>query len=921
MNTTGRFSLFLALLALFGGALPLLAQTDAVGNLAGRVTDSTTRLALSGARVSVDGTSLATYTDQGGAFVLTNVPAGPHTVAVSYVGYQDFQRTTIVTAGQTANLEVAVGGDVVTMEKFVIEGSVVGTARAINQQRSAETLTNVVASDAIGQFPDQNAAESLQRVPGLALYRDQGEGRFVIIRGINSQYNAVSINGFRASTSEKGTRSVPLDTIGSDSIASLEVSKVVTPDKDADGLGGSVDIRTRTAFDLAGPQAAFNAGTLYSSQEGRQGYRAGGLYGQTFLDGRLGVLVSGSAQRRPFSSFEFEEAGGWSQLTSPSDGQQHWLFNSVDMRHYEPTRTRNSTTASIDFKPEPGTLIYLRGVFSDFDDREHRWATTVPFSAGTLTALTDTTASVTGVKGVQKRDRERDEDRHLGSGVLGFEKTVDAWRFDGGLVHSAGSETRDAAELRYDTTTNANFSYAFPDPYHIVITQTGGADINDPANYKYSTKSNWAHQIGSESENGVRANARYDFKSGDMDAYIKFGGQYRAKQKDQNADKYVITSVPFALSSAILNDTVYPFLPGMRLLSGPVDSFFGGTPGYPTTLAPSDKYLSDFTAKEDIAAGYAMGSVTVDKLNVIAGLRVEDTDFKTNGFQVANATAVAPVSAAKHYTDWLPGVYLRQDVGKHLTLRASWSNTISRAPYEDTVISRTVDDTKLQVTQGNPKLNPLTSTNWDASAEYYLPSLGLVSAGVFYKQVKNFAYQTVAGTDATTGYPLTTFVNGPNGHISGVELTWQQQLRFLPAPFDGFGLLANATFTDSEAEYGSRPGEKLPFIGQSKTIGNFGLTYEKHGFFARIAANYRTPRLREDVALGTDPTTDRYVDRFLEWDLTASYRFYRGWEIYGEVVDMNNEPFRVYFGGGGPRRVVQREEYGWSGNFGLRWHL
>ena len=178
----------------------------------------------------------------------------------------------------------------------------------------------------------------------------------------------------------------------------------------------------------------------------------------------------------------------------------------------------------------------------------------------------------------------------------------------------------------------------------------------------------------------------------------------------------------------------------------------------------------------------------------------------------------------------------------------------------------------------------------------------------------------VPGGDAATGYDLSTFVNGERGQIAGLELAYSQQFTILPAPFDGLGFLANYTATSSSATFPSRPGEKLAFIGQSKSIGNVALTYEKHGFFLRVALNFRSPRLREDEPLGATAADDRYVDYFKQLDLTGSYKFGRHWEVFGEVLNVTNEPFRVHFGENAGR-FLQFEEYGVSANFGVRWKL
>ena len=197
------FSAIIAALSL--GLAAAHAQSGS-GSIFGRISDTNSKLTLSGARVSVVGTSLEAFSDQQGNYALASVPAGPATVNISYVGYPTQTLQVTVVSGQAVRLDSAFAAEVVKLNAFVITGSVVGTARAINEQRSAPALTDIVASDAIGQLPDKNVAEALERVPGVDIAKDKGEGRFVIIRGLDPQYIGISMNGVRMSTSEKGSR-------------------------------------------------------------------------------------------------------------------------------------------------------------------------------------------------------------------------------------------------------------------------------------------------------------------------------------------------------------------------------------------------------------------------------------------------------------------------------------------------------------------------------------------------------------------------------------------------------------------------------------------------------------------------------------------------------------------------------------------
>ena len=928
INKSGVFRRFLAALSgcLLLANTSLYAQTGP-SSVSGQVSDAATKLTLSGVRVTVVGTRLETYTSTSGDYFLPTVPAGTQSIEFSYVGYSDIIQTVTVTDGKKATVNIMFGDETVHLDRFVVTGNLVGTARAINQQRSADTLTNVIASDAMGQFPDQNAAESLQRVPGLALYRDQGEGRYIIIRGINAQYNHVAMDGANLATPETGLRTTPLDVIGSDSLGAIEVTKVNTPDIDADGLGGSVNLRSRSAFDSQERQLMLNAETLYSDiRQGFYGSKFNATYGDIFAGGKLGVLLSVSFQRRPYGSNNFEENGGWSSVTSPTDGQKHYVFNGIGFREYEIVRTRKSANLNLDYRLTPETKIFLRTSSSDFTDKENRWSTIIPFTKGVkITALTDTSASLTGVTAVSKNLRTREKEQKLNNAVLGFDSKTGGLALDGQVSTSHGQEWKpNELEGVFTTKATSNWDYVFDEPYHLAATSTGGAgDPANPASY-VTQKSTYKNGWGNESELGARFNARYALDQSAHPSFVKVGASYRGKDKFLNKDSASITAVPPGFTFAALSEDAgrseYPYFSGPRFNAAALrSSFFDNRGAF--TITPKESILADFNASEDLIAGYAMGGTTFDRLDVIAGVRVENTQFKTQGTQL-RGVVYTPMTASSDYTNSQPGVYFRYNPTKQLVLRASWSNTLSRPDFTQTAISRSVNDDAVSpsVSQGNPQLKPLQSTNWDASAEYYLPSLGMVSAAIFYKDITHFSYQALAGTDADTGYPLTTYVNGPKGYIAGLELAYQQQFRFLPAPLDGLGFLANATFSDSEATYPNRPGEKLDFIGQSKTIGNLALTYEKYGFFARIAANYRTPRLREDTALGATSADDRYVDRFLQWDFSTSYKFNEHWEVYAELVNITNEPFRVYFGNSNPKRLVQFEEYGRSANLGVRWN-
>lgn len=365
------------LLLLAGPAL----RAQGTGTLAGRVTDAHTRLALSGARVSVVGTELAAYADPSGSYVLGQVPAGTHTLEFGYVGYADLRQPATVTAGGTTTVNAAFGADTVRMEKFVIEGSLVGSARAINRQRSAATLTSIVAADEIGRFPDQNAAESLQRLPGVSLYRDQGEGRFVDLRGLNYIYMSVTLNGAKVASPEVGDRAIALDIVPADTLSAFEVAKVATPDMDGEGLGGVVNIKTKSPFDATGRDAQCKAQAIYSNLTEQFGFKFDASASNLFAGGKAGLLVSATWQERKFGSQNFEINNGWTLRTPPGGGPQVFFLQNLAFRDYEIERTRYGATAALEFRSDDSVALTFQATYHRFTDAENRHVTFLPFCA------------------------------------------------------------------------------------------------------------------------------------------------------------------------------------------------------------------------------------------------------------------------------------------------------------------------------------------------------------------------------------------------------------------------------------------------------------------------------------------------------------------------------------------------------------
>lgn len=917
------------------------AWAQSSGLLTGQVVDGSTQLALGGVRVSVLGTPHETYTSPSGRYTLPAVGRGSQVVIFSYLGYDDI-RLPVTIAGQT-RLDAEFREGVIDMDSFVIRGAMVGTARAINQQRAADTLTNIVASDEIGSFADQNAAEALQRIPGVSLYRDQGEGRYIVLRGLNFNYTAVTVNGGSFAGADLGDRATALDVVPTDALSSIEVVKVPTPDMDAEGLGGRVNIKTKSPFDSEGTDANFRVQGQYSALTNEWTPKINGMLSTRFGENnQFGFLIAPTWQVRDFGSHNIETGGDWGLENSPQDGNEYYFIEEMQPRDYVIERQRYGVNLALEAKPNDNQYFFLHAGYNRFTDTEDRHRTVIAFADGDIDFLDGTSATITSAEDEGEFEkifaqelRTREKDQKVISLVLGGEQRWDLWDFKGQIGYTKGEENRpDELVAVYEPTDEfaKTFSYVANSVYDVQISQTAGPSILDAASYEFD-EMEVANETGGEETFDLTFDIRRDLDTTNP-IYIKFGGLYRAKEKTSEAEIFELGDGPGYIQN--LTDATlganpdFPFLAGPRIDPAIIRrAFYEDRNSFDIERNFEDSEYDDWTVNEDVTALYFMASGTFQKLNVIGGLRYENTDFSTTGREIifdedGDPAGARDITESRTYNDVLPGLYLRYDMTDQLVFRASYSNSLARPNFGDIAFRRLINDEDGEITIGNPFLETLAGTNWDLSVEYYLPSLGLLSASVFVKQIENFTYEFETDADPRfPDYDVTTFANGSEGDIAGLELAYQQQFKMLPGPLAGIGFMANATFLDADATYPTRPGEQVPFVGQSDLTANLAITYDRGPFFARLAFNYRDARLREDEPIGGEFAEDFYVDTFQQLDLVVRYEMNRNWELFAEWVNITSEPFRVFLpsDNGQGNRLGQIELYDTSANVGVRWKL
>ncbi|TXS90770.1 TonB-dependent receptor [Parahaliea maris] len=796
------------------------------------------------------------------------------------------------------------------LEHVLVVGQGASLDKALREQRRADSIKSVVSADAMAQMPDENVAEALQRLPGVSIERDQGEGRFVSVRGLGPDLNSVQINGTVIPSPNSGTRAVALDVVPSELVETLSVVKAVTPDMDANSLGGSVAVESLSAFDRDGRFYSLAAESNYDDNVGETSPKLSGVYSDLFSIGgdseNLGVALAFSWQERDFGSDNVETGGGW-------DFDEGARLEESEMRDYIITRERSGLGLNLDYRVSDSSKLYLRTLYSEFTDTEIRNAAGVEFAD----------AQQAGEQGDAEGWRElkdREETQEIASFVFGGEWDLEQWSVTGQLGYSRSSEDTpghiagavfegdgDFTDTRFSSGRKPVLVAAdsFYDPSAFVLEEV-----------------EWGQQKTTDTEQNIRFDIARSYQASNAEGEFKFGGKYSTREKDNDTNvwkyedfaDYGISDDALLLSTYAGGEVDYSlgrFGPGIK--SGGIARLIGGLDAE-EFYDEEESRIEDFVMDEDITAAYLMNTLEWERLRMILGVRYEGTEFSAEGTGLRDDVYEA-VNVDNDYDHWLPGAHLRYQLGDDTQLRAAWTNTVVRPTFEQVAPGFVIDGDEASF--GNPDLDALESANFDLGVEHFLGRAGVLSAFVFYKEIDNFIYQTdIAGTGAWADFDeAETFANGDSADLYGLELSWSQQLGSLPAPWNGLLLGANFTYSRSDATLVDGDEERdidLPY--QSDRVGNAMVGWENNTFSVRLSANYKSSYLQE-VSTVDDPEHDLFVDAQTFVDLTVRWYVTPQLQLSFEAQNITDEPYYVYTGSRGFN--AQYEEYGPSFKLGI----
>lgn len=837
-----------------------------------------------------------------------------------------FAQNSLAAAVGMALAMQAAAQDPVDLDEIVVVGSRASLTSAIQKQRNANSVIGVVDSDAIGNFADINVAESLRRISGIMVENDQGEGRYVSVRGLNTDLNAMTINGVSTAAPED-RRGIILDGVPSDLLESMTVYKSLTPNLDADSLGGAIDLETITAFSYDDLFVRVRAETSRNElTEDSSNPKLSATFSNRWnvAGGEFGAALVLSDQTRRIVAHN-NENGGWSEV-APNDD--------YEMRFYDLERERDGVVLNLDYRSESGNSFYAHMFHNEYTDAEWRakWET--------RDGLEDNDAEINGSvfsyanSKVDTESRNRTEVREITSIQLGASfQANDRNRVDVEFFSSEAEQDdrdRQAAIFR-SSTVDSPITYDNSDPKKPVVTFP--SEFYNPGIF---TLNAWEKEgaLNTDEDIGGKIDVYYDL--GD-NTELQYGLKLRQREK---VNEYNFCGYE-PVDDVFLSDLSYTT----------PDQYFNSVPGPTATFAQAKAFISnlgsgnvmlsdgttcfnpspffefsgdeeeesipaDWYTDEDVLSGYVMATTVLDDATWVYGVRYEDTDTTYRGKAFDDDGFAGFVSYDNDYSFFAPSLNIKYDLAEDQIVRFGAFRSLIRPGFQESNAGAIIDTEDNEIEGGNPDLDPTTAWNMDLTYEYYLGLETFFGAGIFYKSIEDPIVE-VESTDAVfrgeTWDVAGTFINADDSDIYGFEVSFQTILE------NGFLFVANYTYSDGDTDLpeDSVNGQRtIPFFKQAEHTGNLSVGYDQGPWDVRLAANYRSEYLDE---IGDDDLYDRYTDDHMQVDLTIRYEVNDNLTITGEAINLNDRPEYYYFGN--RNRLSQYDEYGTTYGVGLRYNF
>ncbi len=936
--------------------------------LSGTIIDKNTREPLPGATISIQNTSRGASTNNDGYFKLDNINKQKITILVTYIGYEKYSLTHDFSEENKSHIKIALKPSSEELKQVDVIGKTDGQVKAMLKQKNAETIKNIISSEQISEFPDMNAAEAMSRIPGITLQRDQGEGRYVQLRGTPPEYTSFNINGEQIPSPEGNVRYVGMDIISADQIDEIEINKMSTPDMDGDAIGGAVNVITKKAkSEVPEINASFAGG--YNNLRETDNYQVQFSYGQRYK--KFGFYMNGSYFINNYGSdnmeFEYKKSTFYGSQ-SQGINNYHMQYDEVQLRHYTITRKRTGFSGAIDYEFNDHSFLYIRGMYNQFSDDELR--------RRKIYKLDDALSEKYYVYGGIEHDiKDRTKIQNLNSINFGGEHVLFGATIDYETAYSYASENQpDRIEAIFENPGQAvQIKFDMSDPDWPKATFPKSSFSDDVFNYDQYEFDELLFQTVDVSDQNItsKMNIKIPYSFSNHKGCFKFGGKIRFKEKTVDLwgqefgnygtslilRAYVGPAPEFTLSDVRDDFRTSNFLnKGYTIEAMPspekIRDYYEFYPQffvYDRDETREESYDTDFQVSEDITATYAMFKHNIGKFMFLGGARYENTYVEYEARKaVRDSISYKYIKAdttndSRNISFLLPNLQIKYKLTNDFNLRTGIAYSFSRPNLDDVVPYREED--RKEVRYGNPDLEYPSSINIELSAERYLQGDGILSAGFFYKKIDHYIYTYVirahekdpgmGGHRNRIEIPL----NGTKAFVYGGELQAQFKFSFLPGFLSDFGIFTNYSYTLSEASlykrypandhkhqitfgedyyeyFNTLEEETISLPGQAKHTANMAFFYESKRLYVKLSSNYHDDFLYQ---LGEDPDFDVYYAKALRFDFTANYSFLNHLKVFVDLINITNTPLKYYIGN--EQRIKQHEFYSWWGRIGLKYHF
>ncbi len=965
-----RIGNVILLLSLLLSTLPVFAQSapgpvaGAKASITGHVTDAS-KAAIQSARVVANPGGAVATTDSTGEFTVSGLAPGTYTISITALGFQPFTQSVTLAAGQAQTLSfvLKVGS---ANEQVVVSagvGPIQTTTQAINEEITSANIVNVMPLTEIEALPNANIADATGRLPGVTLQRNEGQGEYVQVRGLDPRLTNVTVDGVTLPAPEVAVSQVDLTTIPDNMVQSIVINKTLSASQDADGIAGSVNLVTKTAGEKP-----------YFSAESTMGYTP--IQNTRYVgkvDTTAGMRFGANKRWGLIGGFESDYNGAGIDNIQPSpdinpDGSTTPYYDNDTQRMYRFNEYRWGYTGTLDFKKSETTNFGLHFLLSDFRD----WLDKYYYEIGPKAKY-------------YQSDQVRTPE--IGSLILdGSHIFKNSWVHGGSAVSrsrflNAGGDPRaewsPVSSLKSYDKSNCVYAGTPTSIYRpewsagCQFPNSNSADNNfSPENYllsTYRTTTGSAVELDLQEWAGVGMN--YHF--GSHSATCEFGGEFR----NEHAFEYAWTPQynyvgPTTGSTAA---SVVPFQTGFNdkdyydgtYYMGPVTdwsrltNYFNANPGnfsldVPTTQEGSDS--ANFDLIQRVSAGYVMNTINWRKFSLQTGLRLEATQVHVLGYYVnptagpngdgldnnGNWVGTTPETTTQSYVAPLPSVQARWELTDLTAIRAVYSRGVSRPnPYD--LVPYILDNGEGTIPRyniGSPTEKPTYANNYDLLLEQELRPFGIIQAGYFYKQLYDPIVETYTSCEITgslcdlPGNSATDEaqqdINANNASVSGLEFSWRQSMSYLPSLLRGMQMMANYSYADSHTNGIPGRTDSPSLIGTARNSFNIepayimgrydvhmGISYNGAYDYAYQWFNNQPDPSNNTLGPSNGPLGDNFAYPHLQVDAQVGARLWRGLQLHIDGLNLTNEVFGYY--NGQPQYVTQREYYKPTYSASQRW--